>query len=175
MRMNKFAKVGIGALVLAIASVSSAQTNGPTGFSARLGAFFPSDKAGQNLSHTWWGAGVDYKLNSYKVESVNSETPAYLGLSVDYYAHGSDSNVPLALTYNVRAGQFVYSAGLGADFYNVSDLSESGVGLGGQIGVTYEFAQKNATAGSPLFVGAKYFLTKKTALTGLGVYLGVRF
>lgn len=172
MKMNKLAGVGLG--VMAMAAVAGAQTNGPTGLSARIGVFSPTSSFARDLGKTWFGLGVDYKLNNIALTQAATGMPSYLGLSLDYYSHGSNSNIPVVLNYNVRSGQFVYFAGAGVDFYNIDDLSDSGTGLDLQAGVTYEFGAAG-TASLPLFLQAKYFYSAKEELRGFGIYAGVRF
>lgn len=175
MRKSYFAKAGVAAVVMMGAGLAAAQTNGPSGFSARLGLFLPSDRFARDIGDTWFAGGLDYKLNTMSVPSPNNLNPAYVGLSADFYSRGGASNLPLAVTYNVRSGQLVWSAGLGVDFYNIDNPSESGTSLGGQVGVGYEFAQAGTMPVNPIFVQAKYFFTRDSRLNGFGLYVGVRF
>ncbi len=172
---TKYSRLVISGALAVVATAALAQTNGPTGVSGRVGVLFPSQSSARDISKNWFGVGLDYKLNTYSVESVSAGNPAYVGVSLDYYGHGSTSNIPLALTYNVRASQFVFSAGAGVDFYNLGDIGDgSGTGLGGQLGVAYEFGQ-GASANNPLFLQAKYFFSSKSSANGLGIYVGYRF
>lgn len=174
MKINNLATLAAIAAVSGVAATAGAQTNGPTGFSARLGIFLPTDSS-KIGSSTWFNVGADYKLNHYSVAAPKEGTQSYLGLSADYYFSGSNSNVPLALTYNVRSNMLVYSAGLGVDFYNIDDINKTGTSLGGQVAVAYEFGHVNGAMDKPLFVQAKYFITSRSELSGFGVYLGYRF
>lgn len=159
------------AALAALPGAALAQTNGPTGFSARLGYFFTTNNGSFDGG---FGAGIDYKLNNFSVRAPGEGLQSYLGVSLDYYGGDGASNIPLALTYNVRSGDIVYSAGVGVNFYNIDDVDETGTSLGGQVGIAYEFGNAGRMD-KPLFVSAKYFLTRKSDLGGFGVYVGYRF
>jgi len=151
--------------------VAGAQSNGPSGISVRLGTFLPTNNLASDLG-TWFGFGIDYKLNAMTAESSTlPNTQSYFGISADYYSHGANNDVPVALTYNIRQGQMVYSGGIGPDFRNSGDLTSTGVGLGEQISATYEFSHSS----NPIFIQAKYFFSSKPELSGFGLYLGARF
>jgi len=152
-------------------SIASAQSNGPTGISARIGAFMPSNDLASQLGKTWFGFGVDYKLNSMSASTPVNNSQGYFGISADYYAHGSEDDVPVAFTYNLRQGQIVWSAGIGPDFRNAGQLTSTGVGIGEQIAFTYELGGSR----TPIFLQAKYFFSSMPELSGFGVYLGARF
>jgi len=173
MKITSLASFAAVAALSGVAATAGAQTNGPTGFSARVGIFLPTNKSDVGDS-TWFNFGVDYKLNHFNVASPKEGTQTYLGLSADYYFSGSNSNVPVAVTYNLRQNQLVYSAGIGADFYNIDDINKTGTSVGGQLGVAYEFGNAGE-ANKPLFVQAKYFFTRRSELSGFGLYLGYRF
>ncbi len=155
-----------------VAATAGAQTNGPTGFSARLGLFLPTED--NVFSSTIFNFGADYKLNNFNLKSPSEGLQSYLGLTADYYFGNGSSNIPVALTYNVRSGNIVYHAGIGIDFYNIDDTDDTGTGLGGQVGIAYEFGNAGRVD-KPLFVQAKYFITRKSELNGFGLYVGYRF
>lgn len=172
MKTSKLATLAAIAALSGVAATSSAQTNGPTGFSARLGIFLPTED--NVFSSTIFNFGVDYKLRNFNLSSPGEGLQSYLGVSADYYFGNGSSNLPLALTYNVRSGSFVYHAGIGVDFYDLDDAGETGTGIGGQVGIAYEFGNAGRVD-KPLFVQAKYFITRKSELNGFGIYLGYRF
>lgn len=172
MNRNWMIKAGVCAAALGVVTVANAQTNGPSGVSARLGIFLPTGNAAKDLGNSWFGFGADYKLRKYAVGAPTEDTLSYLSVSADYYEKGDLRAIPVALNYNVRNGQLVYSAGLGVDF--VRTFSDSTTGLSGQLGVTYEFANANAPT-TPFFVQAKYYISSKSDLNGFGVYAGFRF
>lgn len=162
-------KAGLAAIVVAAAAISGAQTNGPTGFSVRLGAFFP------NTGDSKLNVGLDYKINSVRVEPVRKDgpLPSYLGISVDYYGDGDAFAIPVALTYNVRASrQVVLSAGIGPEFLHASGFDETN--LAGQVGASYEFATEGEGS-NPIFVQAKYFISRRDGAKGFSVGVGYRF
>jgi hypothetical protein len=168
MTTSKYLKVGMIALAGACIGAASAQSSGPLGISARIGGFYPSSDSARNLSSTWYSFGLDFKLST--LPSLGTGFHSYIGLSGDYIGNGGDNIIPVALTYNIRQGQMVYSAGLGPEFRNDGDLESSSVGLGEQVGVAYEFGNMP----TPIFIQAKYFFGS-SQLNGLGVFLGVRF
>lgn len=171
--MKRATQVGLATAVLAVScsSMAGAQTNGPSGISVRVGAFLPTNSIASDLSHTWWTGGLDYKLNALSARTPVTNTEAYFGVSADYYGHGSNNDISVALTYNLRQGPVVFSAGIGPDFRNASDLKDTGVGLAEQVGVAYEFGPFP----TPIFISAKYFFASKPELSGVGLYVGVRF
>ena len=172
MNRNWIAKAGVVAVALGVAGAASAQTNGPSGISARIGVFFPTDDLAKDLGKTWFGFGADYKITRYSVDAPTSDTLSYISISADYYEKGGTRSIPVAVNYNVRNGQLVWSAGLGVDFVRLP--ADNSLGLSGQLGATYEF--KNGSAPyNPFFVQAKYFFSSKSELNGFGVYAGYRF
>jgi hypothetical protein len=172
MKKNWVLKAGVLVAAFGVVGAANAQTNGPTGISARIGVFFPTDDLARDLGSTWFAFGGDYKLNRIGVNSPNAETLSYLSISADYYEKDDLRSIPIALNYNVRSGQIVYSAGIGVDF--VRTFSDDTTGLGGQLGIAYEFSNANSP-NNPFFVQAKYFFSSKSDLNGFGVYAGYRF
>jgi hypothetical protein len=165
-------KSGLLVAALGVVAAADAQTTGPTGISGRIGIFFPTDSVASDLGSAWFAFGADYKLNRYSVDAPTADTLSFLSVSFDYYEKDDLRAIPIALNYNVRSGQIVWSAGIGVDF--VRTFSDDSTGLGGQLGVTYEFANRNAPY-NPFFVQAKYFLSSESDLNGFGVYAGFRF
>lgn len=168
MKTRNLASLVAAVALCGVAATAGAQTNGPKGISARVGLFVPTN---DRYFSTAFAAGIDYKFPTIGVKSPGEGLQSYLGASVDYYGNGDGNNIPVALTYNVRSGSIVYNAGIGIDFYSGD---RTGTSLGGQVGITYEFGS-GATVNNPLFVQAKYFITRESALNGFGVYLGYRF
>jgi hypothetical protein len=169
MRNRWIAKVGVAALVVGCAAGASAQSNGPTGISLRIGAFFPT---ASGVGGTFTAFGADYKLNSLAANVTGSGMIGYWGISADYYSRGGLSNLPLVVNYNMRTGPLVYSLGAGIEFYNLDDFNgSSGTGFDAQAGVAYDITTKIL----PIFVQAKYYLASHDANRGFGVYVGVRF
>lgn len=168
MKTSRLASLAALAALTGVAATAGAQTNGPTGVSARVGVFFPTDSGEFGSA---FAAGLDYKLSRFSLRSPSDGLQSYLGLSADYYGDGSNNNIPVALTYNVRSGNIVYHAGVGIDFYAGDD---TGTSLGGQVGIAYEFGNAGE-ANKPIFLQAKYFLTNKSQFSGFGLYVGYRF
>lgn len=168
MRKSIFAKILVAGIAVSAASVAGAQTNGPIGLSARIGVFLPTDKFAHDLSANWFAVGADYKFRDLPMSSVAMGTVSYLGLSVDYYSHGDTSALPIVANYNIRSGQFVYSAGIGVDFVRIGANTS---GLCGQLAAAYEFGN----IPTPVFVQAKYFMSSKSQLNGFGLFAGIRF
>lgn len=167
MRKSTYMKLGMIAIAGACMGVASAQSVG-SGVSVRVGAFFPSTDTARDLNSTWYVFGADFKITS--LGPVGKGLHSYIGLSADYIAQGGDNIIPVAFTYNLHQGPMTYSAGIGPEFRNDGDLESSGVDLGEQVAVAYEFGNMP----TPIFIQAKYFFGP-SQLTGLGVYLGVRF
>ncbi|RYG30778.1 hypothetical protein EON81_24265 [bacterium] len=165
---NTMTKAGIATIVAATAAISAAQTNGPTGYSVRLGAYFP------NTGSSNVNVGLDYKINSARVPAQGNGTqPAYLGVSLDYYGDGDNFSIPLALTYNVRASQnFIVFAGVGPQYNGGND--DDRIDFGAQIGANYEFATEGEGS-NPIFVSAKYFFGGRSDSSGFAVGVGYRF
>jgi hypothetical protein len=170
MRTNQISKAIAVAISIGVGAAAMAQTNGPTGFSARLGIFFPTNSDSRDVASTWLGFGADYKIATQSVSSVTPGNPAYLSISGDWYGSHDVSSVPLALNYNVRSDQLVWSVGLGPEFRHLG--GDNAVGISGQVGVAYDLANNTTT---PVFIQGKYFLSSKSELSGFGLYVGVRF
>jgi len=163
-------RAGVVVGLAGVAAASMAQTNGPSGISVRLGAFFPTNSASRALNSTWFAGGLDYKLKAYEVASAKEGSPAYLSISADYYESHGSRDIPVALNYNLRQDQFVFSAGIGPDFRRLG--TDTRVGFSGQLGVAYDFGNNTQT---PFFVAGKYFFASKNELSGFGAYVGMRF
>jgi len=153
---------------VAASGIACSQTNGPTGLSVRLGIFLPTSDFARSIGNSWFTGGIDYKLNSVAVTPMSGTTSSYLSLSADYYEKSPLRAIPVAINYNVRTSQIVWSVGIGVDFDRVGTDS---TGIGGQVGVAYEFGPSP----TPFFIQAKYFLDAKSDLDGFGIYAGVRF
>jgi len=173
MRMSLATKAVAASVIFGCVGMAGAQTNGPTGLSARIGVFFPTSNLARDLAAQWFAFGADYKLQNYSTGTVGQGMPSYISVSADYYQKGDTSAIPIAVNYNVRSGQLVFAAGVGVDFMRV--LGNGTTGIGGQVAATYEFAQSGKTNSTPFFIQAKYFLSSKSDLNGFGVFLGVRF
>lgn len=173
MRIMKFGKMAGVAAVLGFVGVAGAQTNGPAGISARLGVFFPTSDVARAASKNWFAFGADYKLQGVNVAPARGEYASYLSISGDFYEKGNLRAIPVAVNYNVRAQQLVFSGGIGMDFVRIGSSDKSG--FAGQLGATYEFANSGKTTVNPFFVQAKYFFSSKSDLNGFGLYLGYRF
>lgn len=161
----KTLKLGLIATALVGASVATAQTSGPTGFSARLGAAF-SD--GESL----FSFGGDYKFNTVSINPTANGYNTYLGISADYYGRDSNFNIPIALTYNVRANQALFMAGVGLDISKFGGDTKAGLGF--QIGAQYDFANAGTGQG-PIYVSAKYFFARENEQRALQTTIGYRF
>ena len=171
MKISTLTKLGAVGVAAASVCAAGAQTNGPSGMSVRLGLFLPTSSQAGDISKNWVDFGIDYKLNmlSFKVPGVDLKS--YFGISADYYSHSGDNDLPVALTYNLRQGSIIYSAGIGPEFRNAGDLTGTGTGLGEQLGISYEFG----TGPMPIFLQAKYFISSRPELSGLAGFIGVRF
>jgi hypothetical protein len=170
LRNNWIAKAGAAALVVGIAGAASAQSNGPTGVSVRLGVFLPTTSS---VGSTWFGGGIDYKLNSLSAAVPPPSTGyGYFGISADYYTYAGNSNIPVVLNYNWRMQNLVFALGAGIEFYDVPSFSSgSGTGFDAQASATYDFGHSS----NPFFLQAKYFLASRDELRGFGLYAGLRF
>jgi hypothetical protein len=174
MKVNKSwkTKIGVVAGLAMMGAVASAQSNGPLGISARIGVFLPTGTVGENLGHTWFAAGLDYKINTVPVTTPTQYAglPSYLSFSADYYEKDSDYAIPVALNYNIRVKQFVFSAGIGAEATQ-NGGGNSTIGLAGQVAAAYDIT----TLPVPVFLQAKYFISGKNEFRGVGLFAGVRF
>ncbi|HEY0868207.1 MAG TPA: hypothetical protein VGE01_12550 [Fimbriimonas sp.] len=164
--MTKKMLVIAGAMTLA--AFATAQTSGPSGVSARIGAVWPSE------GDTLFGIGLDYKFQSVPVEPARNAYWSYLGASIDYYGEDGDNyNIPLAITYNVRSNQLVFAAGLSYNFLRLGGNDDNG--LGATLSASYDFGESEVPGQTPFFVQAKYFFTPDSDANALGLYLGARF
>jgi len=165
-------KIGVVAGLAVVTAAASAQSNGPLGLSVRLGVFLPTGTVGENLGHTWFAGGLDYKINTVPVSAPTQYAglPSYLSISGDYYEKNGDRSIPVAVNYNMRVKGYVFSAGIGAEDTTYSG-GNSTIGLSGQVGASYDFSSFTF----PLFLQAKYFLSGKSEFRGVGVYVGARF
>jgi hypothetical protein len=164
MKISTVSRMGAVAAAAAVMGIAGAQST-PSGLSVRLGAFLPTNSQASDLSHTWFSFGADFKLSSMSASVPVVGTESYFGISADYYSHGNDGDIPVALTYNVKQGPVAFAVGVGPDFRNSGDLTSAGVGIGEQVSVSYEISK----IAMPIFIEAKYFIASKPELSGFGV------
>ncbi len=165
-------KIGVVAGLAMAGGVASAQSNGPTGISVRLGVFLPTGTVGENIGHTWFAGGLDYKINTVPVSAPTAYAgmPSYLSISGDYYEKGGDRAIPVVLNYNLRVKNYVFAVGLGAEDTSYSGGSST-IGFAGQVAASYDFTGMTL----PVFLQAKYFFSGKDEFRGVGLFVGARF
>ncbi len=168
--MKKPAVAKFGAITAAGVCLCTAQGQ-TSGLSLRLGVFLPTNNLASDLGPNWFAIGADYRLGTMSAKTPLTGTEAYFGISADYYAHGGDNDLPVALTYNIRQGPVRFFGGIGPDFKNASDLGDTGVGIAEQLGVSWDLV----TLPMPIFLEAKYFFASDPELSGFGFYAGIRF
>jgi hypothetical protein len=165
---NLFAKAGVAAFLVVAASAANAQTAAGEGLAVRLGTFFPTGSASDLGRGGWLAFGADYRLPSRGLAAPTTDTVSFLSLSGDFYQRSNTSALPIALNYNVRSGAITWYGGLGLDFVR---LGTNTSGFAGQLGAKYHFG----TGPNPWFLEGKYFLSSRSALNGVGVYIGTNF
>jgi len=161
MRNTYLAKAGLLGLALAAVCSASAQS---IGLSPRIGIVLPTSSDGGSA----FGIGADYKLAALPGNVSAGGTATYWGASIDYYAHGGFSNLPLALTFNFSSQGLTFDLGAGIEFTKTGGGDGSGLDL--QAGVTYTLGHMPV----PAFLQAKYFLSSRSQLRGIGLYVGVK-
>ncbi len=144
-----------------------ADEGGQSGFSIRMGGFYPTQAKTRNISgDTWFAAGVDYKLGTVKSGG--------LSLSLDYAGRGSFRNMPLLLNYT-KGSKVYFSVGVGGSFTRfLQDDGETNdkFRFAYAAALGYNF---NTTGEIPLFVELRYLGNDQPRVAGLGLYLGARF
>ncbi len=170
MRQSSLAKMGAMAAAAGCMAIAGAQAT-PSGLSVRLGLFLPTSSDARIISSSWINFGADYKLSTLSFKIPGVDLQSYFSVSADYFTHSGDNDLPVALNYNLRQGSIVYSAGIGPEFRNAGDLTSTGVGLGEQIGVSFDLG----AGPMPIFIQGKYYFSSKPELSGFGVYVGVKF
>jgi len=159
-----------GALILAAVPAFGQETK-PLGLSARIGIFLPTDNGVKDVSNSWFGAGVDFKLA--KFEGTNKDQSNALSVSLDYAGRENIRTVPLILNYVIRQGQAYVFAGAGLTFGRLPDgaSTSSQTFFGYDAGVGYDIA----TGSTPIFVEAKFMGAGNSTLNGFGFFVGARF
>jgi hypothetical protein len=168
-------------LVLAVVAVSAltvpsalAQQTGLNGLSARIGAFFPTERAARNQSKTWFGAGLQYKVRDLHVSSSMLSYKAHVAVSIDFYNRDNYRVVPILANYVADLNEdFFYSAGLGVALTRIP----SGGGSSERARFAYQFGVGyNVYKGSnPVFIEGKFFGNADSAVNGFGLFAGIRF
>jgi hypothetical protein len=170
--MNRTLAFGIFGLVLA--SGALAQESTQTGISVRGGLFFPSSSAGQDVGRTWFGGGLEYRLQNVNVGKYGaSEKSGDISLSVDYIGKEDASAVPIMLNYVSHKNELYYTVGAGISMNRVPNgagSSDDSTKVGFTAGIGYNFQQGR----SPLFVEGRYWGNSSATLNGFAAYIGVR-
>ncbi|MDX2065716.1 MAG: hypothetical protein SFX74_08255 [Fimbriimonadaceae bacterium] len=161
------------ALAFGVIGTASAQSNGLSGFSARVGVFYPTADSARQISRTWFGAGLDYKLRD--LSSLSSDTyKASLGISIDFYNRDDFRVVPVLATYTGNlSDRFYYIGGAGVAFTRIptGNTVDERARFAYMFGLGYNLAQ----GPNPIFVEARFFGNDKTQANGFGLYAGIRF
>jgi len=170
--MKKILTTMVGAALLAGAAVPAfAQevNTKPVGLSVRAGLFFPTDRGIRDVSDTWIGGGVDYKL-PWSIGHVSPNN--YLTVSLDYAAKNDFRVVPILVNYVVRRGALYGFGGAGVSFARrpLGADFEDKIRFGYQAGLGWDIQQGE----HPIFLEGKFLATDLSQLNGFGVYLGFR-
>jgi hypothetical protein len=160
--MRALLAFALGLGLSAVAPAEAAQIPGtPSGVTLRAGTFFGGGGG--------WGAfGVEYPITGLGIPATGFG--ATVTLSGDYYSRGGSRSIPVLLNYAVRAGTLRYSAGVGVGFNRVEGGRER-AGIQYQTSLAYDLP----VGLTPVFLEGRYHRAADGALSGLAVYLGVRF
>lgn len=163
---------GTFALVILTCS-ASAQYNKPAGIAIRGGMFFPSNAAAKAEGNTWFAIGLDYKTKDVEFAAMRGGYDTSYSISVDYYAKGDFSNMPIMMNYISRKDQFYYGAGAGLGFVKTPIIggTSTNTELTYQFNVGFEF-QKGTM---PFFIEGRYWGSAESALNGTAMYAGIKF
>ena len=166
---RKLSTVLLAGLALGAAMSAMAQESKPMGISLRAGAFFPSNGVAKAAGNTWFGGGLDYKIETkVKVPKVQGMSSGF-SLSADYLTKDSLHLIPVNVNYVMSQNNVFYEAGVGAAFTN--DGNNSTTKFGYQLGLGFNISQMKM----PIFVEAKYYgVTGNSQFNGFAVYLGIR-
>jgi len=169
-------------ILVAIAAVSVmsipaafAQEAPLNGISARVGVFYPTERAARNASRTWFAAGFQYKMRDLMIGSANPNYKAHFAVSVDFYSRNDYRVVPVLANYVGEYGdRWFYSAGAGVAF---TRMPATGTGDQERARFAYQFGiGYNLTKGAtPAFIEGKFFGNSDSEVNGFGVYAGIRF
>lgn len=163
----------VGALLIAgAATQAAAQESKPMGLSIRAGLFFPSDSAARDEGKTWFAFGGEFRLSDLQLGAADPAYTAHLSVSADFFGKGDYRNVPVLLNYVGRTNELYYSAGAGLGFARLPSGTgtEDKTRFAYQLSIGYDFQQGR----NPFFAEAKYFGSSESALSGFGVYIGMR-
>jgi hypothetical protein len=160
-------------LAFGVIGTASAQSDGLSGFSARIGVFYPTADSSRQLSRTWFGAGLDYKIRDLASLS-NGTYKASLGVSLDFYNRDDFRVVPVLATYTGHlSDRFYYIGGAGVAFTRIpsGNTVDERARFAYMVGVGYTISQ----GPNPIFVEGRFFGNDKTQANGFGLYAGIRF
>jgi hypothetical protein len=172
--MKSITTIMATALLVASSTVTFAQETRPMGLSLRFGAFMPSERLAKDEGETWFGGGVEYRIQDLAM-GENGGAAGQLSISLDYFNKGDFTRVPLLLNYTARMEQFYFIAGAGVDFAEYRTVrgapTKSRTEFAWQAGVGFDLAK----GPTPVFVEAKWLGSQREVLNGWGVFVGVRF
>lgn len=159
----------LGAVALTAAAVPAhAQTSTPTGLSARVGVFMPTNGDVRDLtSDTWLTAGLEY--NFHEMPVTTPDYRSHLSLSFDWMGSDDVSVMPFLVNYVGMQREFYYTLGVGAAFLHGDGDDETKFGY--RLGIGYNFEQGR----NPAFIEANYFGTSRTRANGIALSVGIRF
>lgn len=166
--MKKMLMATLGAVALtAVAVPAHAQSTTPTGLSARVGVFFPTNGDVRDAtSDTWLTAGLEY--NFHEMPVTTPDYRSHLSLSFDWMGSHDVSMMPLLVNYVGEQREFYYTVGAGVAFLHGGGDDTK---FGYRLGLGYNFEQGK----SPAFLEANYFGTSESRANGIAVSVGIRF
>lgn len=162
--------------LMALSTVSMAQTSKPIGLSVRAGLMMPTSGFGRDQGRNWFGIGADFKLKDQNFGITDRASTGMLTISADYYGKGAASSLPILLNYVGMQNEFYYSLGAGFAF-NRDEVVNAGLTQSRNktdfaygLGLGYNFQQGQ----NPLFIELRYFGSGNSNLNAIGAYIGVR-
>ncbi|CAN5414866.1 hypothetical protein BH11ARM1_BH11ARM1_04440 [soil metagenome] len=168
--VKKTSIVALVAAIVGVAAIAPAQgmmdAHKPTGLSARIGVFFPTDSAAGRTG--WFAIGMDYRI----AEVMSGMNRDSYSVSLDYAGHNNFRTVPLLVNATRHMGQVYITGGLGVSFSKrpVGLNTESKTEFAYTAGIGYEFQGE-----LPIFVEARYLGNGRSELSGAVLSAGFRF
>jgi hypothetical protein len=160
--------LGMAAVLAAVPALG--QETKPVGLSVRLGVFLPSDSGTQSaVGKTWFGGGVEYKIQNLNFGTMNKGYTSALSISLDYYSKSSVSMMPITVNYVGSMNEFFYTAGAGIAMIRDGSTENRFCYV---LGLGYNFTK----GPQPIFLEARYLgVPSATGAQGFGIFVGTRF
>jgi hypothetical protein len=167
--MKAWKLAAVCGVVFGAAGAANAQVPVPNPFDLtyRVGFFLPTSESGRDIGKNWFAAGVDWPLMGVGVPTTDLNASGFI--SLDYYEKEGNRALPVMINYRASYSQFSYISGVGISFNRLDGDEKATITY--QLGIGFNISG----GGLPISLEARWWQQADSELSGIGVYLGLKF